>query len=186
MAAVAAEEETARSKQNPIVIPDMDIPTELSSLLPNINEPIVRPETWRQVALTVLALLKVARWTTTLVYQATHICTSKDIGILSLIISSVAIASWVYSALRPSIRPSCTPYYNLFMLYLSFFLASLVILYKASTSNTGNIGFSWGQLAQVLDAFITFTGLAAIVNMPLATIGKLKVDEDVLPVLIFL
>ncbi|KAF8594789.1 hypothetical protein BDV93DRAFT_501773 [Ceratobasidium sp. AG-I] len=178
VAAVAAEEEAARSKSNPAAVIDADIPTELSSLLPNKNVSANRADSWRQIALTVCALLEVARWITSLVYNATHPDTPGNLGIFSLIVTSTAIASWVYSALRPGIRPSCTPYYDLFTLYLSYFLAALVTLYEASTSSTGDIGFTCGRLARVFDVFITFMGLVAIVNMPLSAIGQPEVAED--------
>lgn len=181
VAAVVAEEEAARTKPKPTDVPDSDIPTERSSLLPNTNAPITRPDTWRQVALTAFAILEVAGWTTNLVHQATHLHASNGVGIFGLVITATAVASWVYSALRPSIRPSRTPYYDLFILYLSYFLASAVGLYEASTSTTGSLGFSWGRLAQVLDSLITFAGLVAIVNMPLSIIGKPEVDADVWP-----
>lgn len=178
-AAVAAEEEAARTKPKPTAVPDADIPTERSSLLPNSNAPITKPDTWRQVALTGFALLEVTGWTINLVNQATHLNTSNGVGIFGLVTTATAVASWVYSALRPSIRPSRTPYYDLFILYFSYFLASTVALYEVSTSVVGPIGFSWGRLAQVLNALITFAGLVVIVNMPLSTIGKPEVDEDV-------
>ncbi|KAF8598207.1 hypothetical protein BDV93DRAFT_498959 [Ceratobasidium sp. AG-I] len=178
VAAVAAEEDAARTKPKPTAVPDSDIPTERSSLLPNNNAPITRPDTWRQVALTVFALLEVTGWTISLVNQATHLHASNGVGVFGLVVTATAVASWVYSALRPSIRPSRTPYYDLLIIYISYFLASSVALYEASTSVIGPIGFSWGRLTQVLNALITFAGLVVIVNMPLNTVEKSEVDED--------
>ena len=179
MAAVAAEEDAARTNPKPTALPDADIPTERSSLLPNNNAPTTRPDTWRQVALTVFALLEVAGWTISLVNQATHLRVSDGVGTFGLVVTATGVASWVYSALRPSIRPSRTPYYDLLILYISYFLASSVGLYEVSTSVVGPIEFSWGRLAQVFNALITFAGLVVIVNMPLNTIEKSEVDEEV-------
>jgi hypothetical protein len=156
-------------------VPDSDIPTERSSLLPHANTSTIRPETWRQVALTVLALLEVAGWTVAVVYKATRVHS----GIFGLVTAVIALASWVYAALRPSIRPSRTPYYDLFTIYSSHFLAACVALYELSTSSTGDIGLSYSRLGQVSNSLLTLVGLVIIVNMPLNITTKPEADENV-------
>ncbi|CAE7216653.1 unnamed protein product, partial [Rhizoctonia solani] len=173
VAAVEAEEAAANNKPKATQVPDSDIPTERSSLLPNRNVLITRPDTWRQVTFTVLALLETAGWTVVVVNRATH-----GAGLLAFVVSIAALVSWVYAALRPSIRPSRTPYYDLFSIYFSHFLAACVALYEASTSTTGNIGFSTERVGQVLNSLLTIVGLVAIVNMPLTITGEPEADED--------
>ncbi|CAE6413166.1 unnamed protein product [Rhizoctonia solani] len=173
IAAVEAEEAAANTKPKAVPVPDSDIPTERSSLLPNSGAPTTRPETWRQITLTVLALLETAGWIVAVVNRARH-----SAGLLALTTAIAALVSWVYAALRPSIRPSRTPYYDLFGIYFSHLLAACVALYEASTSATGSIGFSTDRLAHVLNSLLTFVGLVAIVNMPLSLAGKPEVNED--------
>ncbi|CAE6351129.1 unnamed protein product [Rhizoctonia solani] len=173
IAAVEAEEAAANTKPKAVPIPDSDIPTERSSLLPSARAQTTRPDNWRQITFTVLALLETAGWAVAVVNQARH----RD-GLLALVTVIVALVSWVYAALRPSIRPSRTPYYDLLGIYFSHFLAACVALYEASTSATGSIGFSTDRLAHVLNSLLTFVGLVAIVNMPLSLTGKPEVNED--------
>lgn len=158
-------------------MPDPDIPTERSSLLPSRGTPITRPDAWRQVTLTVLATLQVAGWTATTVFKAYDLG-SNDVGTFSLVVPTIALVSWVYAVLRPTIRPSCTPYYDLFTINFSHFLAACVALYEDSTTN-GDIGLSFGRLSHVLNALMTLIGLVVIVNMPLELSARPEADEDV-------
>ncbi|CAE6421059.1 unnamed protein product [Rhizoctonia solani] len=173
VAAVEAEEAAANIKPKPTPAPDADIPTERSSLLPNSSVPITRPDPWRQVTFAVLALLETAGWAAVVVNRARH-----SDGLLALVTAITALVSWVYAALRPSIWPSRTPYYDLFTIYFSHFLAACVALYEASTSTTGSIGFSAGRVGQVLNSLVTFVGLVIIVNMPLTIAGEPEINED--------
>ncbi|KEP50340.1 multidrug resistance-associated ABC transporter [Rhizoctonia solani 123E] len=173
VAAVEAEEAAANIKPKAAPAPDADIPTERSSLLPNSGAPITRPDSWRQVTFTVLAVLETAGWTAVVVNRARH-----SDGLLAFVTAIVALVSWVYAALRPSIRPSRTPYYDLFTIYFSHFLAACVALYEASTSTTGSIGFSTERVGQVLNSLLTFVGLVVIVNMPLTIAGEPEINED--------
>ncbi|CAE6437640.1 unnamed protein product [Rhizoctonia solani] len=173
VAAVEAEEAAANAKPKATPVPDADIPTERSSLLPNKNIPITRPDTWRQITFTVLALLETAGWTVAVVNRARH-----SAGLLDSATAITALVSWVYATLRPGIRPSRTPYYDLLAIYSSHFLAACVALYEASTSTTGSIGFSTERVAQVLNLLLTLVGLVAVVNMPLTISGDPEVDED--------
>ncbi|KAG8762089.1 hypothetical protein FRC11_011215 [Ceratobasidium sp. 423] len=172
IAAVEAEEAAANIKPKTTPVPDFDIPTERSSLLSNNGAP-TRPDTWRQITLTVLSLLETSGWAAVVAYQAKH-----SAGLLALVTAIIALVSWVYAALRPSIRPSRTPYYDLFTIYFSHFLAACVALYEASSLATGSIGFSTGRLGHGLNSLLTFVGLVVIVNMPLSITGKPEVDED--------
>ncbi|KAF8756276.1 P-loop containing nucleoside triphosphate hydrolase protein [Rhizoctonia solani] len=171
--AVEVEEAANNTKPKATPPPDADIPTERSSLLPNSGTQATRPDSWRQITFTVLALLETAGWTAAVVDRARH-----GAGLLALVTAIVALVSWVYAALRPNIRPSRTPYYDLLTIYFSHFLAACVALYESSTSATGSIGFSTDRLAHVISSLLTFVGLAAIVNMPLSLTGKPEVDED--------
>ncbi|CAE6396795.1 unnamed protein product [Rhizoctonia solani] len=173
IAAVEAEEAAANTKPKATPVPDPDIPTERSSLLPNSNVPVTRPDTWRQITFTVLALLETAGWTVATVNRA-----KSSVGVLALVTTIVALVSWVYAALRPSVRPSRTAYYDLFSIYLSHFLAACVALYEVSSSTTGSVGFSTERIAHVLNSLLTFVGLVVIVNMPLSLSGNPEVDED--------
>ncbi|KAH7334355.1 hypothetical protein B0J17DRAFT_770708 [Rhizoctonia solani] len=173
IAAVEAEEAAANTKPKATPVPDPDIPTERSSLLPNSSVPITRPDAWRQITFTVLALLETAGWTVAVANRA-----KSNIGGLALVTAIAALVSWVYAALRPSIRPSRTAYYDLFSIYLSHFLAACVALYEASSSATGSVGFSTERIAYVLNSLLTFVGLVLIVNMPLSLSGMPEVDED--------
>lgn len=176
--AVAAEEAAAQTKPKTVDVPDADIPTERSSLLPQ-SRPTTRPDTWRQIALTLFAVLEVAGWTTGLVRRATNLHTSSDAGVFGLVTTAVALASWVYAALRPTLRPLRTPYYDLLTLYLTHFLAACVGLYEASTATNGDAALSLGRLARVLDSMMTVGGLVVIANMPLNLTSKPEVDEEV-------
>ncbi|CCO38156.1 hypothetical protein BN14_12321 [Rhizoctonia solani AG-1 IB] len=80
IAAVEAEEAAANTKPKAVPIPDSDIPTERSSLLPSARAQTTRPDTWRQITFTVLALLETAGWAVTVVNQARH----RD-GLLALV-----------------------------------------------------------------------------------------------------
>ncbi|ELU39887.1 hypothetical protein AG1IA_06083 [Rhizoctonia solani AG-1 IA] len=111
---VSSEFEEAANNTKPKATPppDADIPTERSSLLPNSGTQATRPDSWRQITFTVLALLETAGWTAAVVDRARH-----GAGLLALVTAIVALVSWVYAALRPNIRPSRTPYYDLLTIY---------------------------------------------------------------------
>ncbi|KAG8768254.1 hypothetical protein FRC12_005683 [Ceratobasidium sp. 428] len=177
VAAVAAEEEAAKIKPKTVTVPVADIPTERTSLLPQTG-PVTRPDTWRQVGLTLLATLEVAGWIVALVRRATSLHNSNGVGIFGLVTTAVALSSWVYAALRPTIRPSRTPYYDLLTLYITHFLAACVGLYEASTASTGVDVFSLTHLGRVVDSIITIAGIVIIVDMPLAITGEPESDEE--------
>ncbi|QRV83260.1 ABC transporter [Ceratobasidium sp. AG-Ba] len=183
VAAVAAEEEAANIQPKTVTVPDADIPTERTSLLPQTG-PVTRPDTWRQVALTLLATLQVAGWTISLVRRAASLHPSNGVGIFNLVSVAIRLASWTYAALRPNVRPSRTPYYDLLALYSTHFLAACVGLYEASTVPTSDSSLTVGHLGRVLDSMITLAGVVLIVNMPLNITGKPeKNEEDLLPAL---
>ncbi|KAG9084654.1 hypothetical protein FRC06_003960, partial [Ceratobasidium sp. 370] len=177
VAAVAAEEEAANIKPKTVAVPDADIPTERTSLLPQTG-PVTRPDTWRQVGLTLFATLEVVGWTISLVRRATDIHASNTVGIFSLVTTAIALASWVYAALRPTIRPSRTPYYDLLTLYFTHFLAACVGLYEASTAPAGNDVLTLGHFGRVADAIVTLAGMTIIVDMPLDITAKPEVDDE--------
>ncbi|KAF8601971.1 P-loop containing nucleoside triphosphate hydrolase protein [Ceratobasidium sp. AG-I] len=166
--AVAAEEAAnAQTKPGYSPVPDADVPEERS------QPPNQRPDTWRQIALTVIPLLELIGWTVGLVLSATG-----NGNVITVVTSCVVLASWVYAALRPNLRPSCTPYYDLLILYFAQFLAACVALYEASTTGVPGGGLRWSRLAREFDAILTFGGIITIINMPLHLSGKPQVDAE--------
>ncbi|KAG8738112.1 hypothetical protein FRC10_007279 [Ceratobasidium sp. 414] len=173
VAAIAAEEEAANIKPKTVAVPDADIPTERTSLLPQTGL-VTRPDTWRQVALTLVATLEVVGWTIGLVRRATN----PHAGIFSLVTTAIALASWVYAALRPTIRPLRTPYYDLLTLYFTHFLAACVGLYEAATAPASDVALTLGHFGRVADSIVTLAGMVMIVNMPLDITANPGVDEE--------
>ncbi|KAG9119646.1 hypothetical protein FRC07_005246, partial [Ceratobasidium sp. 392] len=159
-----------------VTVPDADIPTERTSLLPQTG-PVTRPDTWRQVGLTILAVIEVTGWTVALIRRATNLPASNGVGILGLVTTAVALASWVYAALRPTLHPSRTPYYDLLTLYFTHFLAAGVSLYEASIASSNN-AFTLSHLGRVVDSILTLAGIVMVVDMPLSITGKPESDEE--------
>ncbi|KAG8739619.1 hypothetical protein FRC10_005390 [Ceratobasidium sp. 414] len=158
--AVEAEEAKQRNT-NPA--PDADLPTEHTRLLTTADR-IQRPKLWRQLVLAALAVLEIAGWTATLARQTT----GKYSSVFNVVTSSVRLGSWVYAALRPNLAPSCTPYYDLLVLYGCHFLAACVALYEVGP----------GNIVPVVDVLVTLAGMSAIVTMPLRVSGEPEVDAE--------
>ncbi|KAJ1301639.1 hypothetical protein OPQ81_008884 [Rhizoctonia solani] len=149
IAGVEAEEAAANTKPKATPVPDSDIPTERSSLLSNSG-----PH-----------------------YSTRHLAPNYSHCIGSPGDDRMDYGSCLSSKAQCRIRPSRTPYFDLFSIYFSHFLAASVALYEASAA-AGDIGFSTGRLGHVLNSLLTFVGLVVIVNMPLSITGKAEVDED--------
>ncbi|KAG8737214.1 hypothetical protein FRC10_008460 [Ceratobasidium sp. 414] len=148
------------------------MPSEQTPLLSLHTPSTVRPEFWRQTILTLLGLLESIGWTYALVFYARN---AHSIGTFIVLITSLSLVSWVYSTLRPGLRPSCTPYYDLFTIYGAHFLAAGFRIYE--TAGMGH-GFSLARLIFVLDATLSLLGLVVILSMPLNGLGKFYDDED--------
>ncbi|CAE6434018.1 unnamed protein product [Rhizoctonia solani] len=170
IAAVAAEEDAeAMSKPGAAMPPDADFPNESSPLLERASTESEKPPGWRQFVLSLIPILEIAGWTVDLVHQATL-----GAGFFGVIAPAVVIVSWVYAGLRPHLRPSCTPYYDLLLLYLSQFVSACVTLYEGSVA-----GVPGGDHAgRIIDAFLTLGGITIILNMPLESFGEPTVDAE--------
>ncbi|KAG8741815.1 hypothetical protein FRC12_015533, partial [Ceratobasidium sp. 428] len=77
--------------------------------------------------------------------------------------------------LRPSLKPSCTPYYDLFTIYGAHFLATCFRAYQLVWREDE---FGIARLIFTLDASLSLLGLVIILNMPLNVFGKFHDDED--------
>ncbi|KEP50725.1 multidrug resistance-associated ABC transporter [Rhizoctonia solani 123E] len=173
--AVTAEEDAeAVTKSGTAMSPDADFPNESSPLLERASTKTEKPPAWRLFALTLVPILEIAGWTVELVHQAR----SDRSGILTVITPAVVLVSWVYAGLRPNLRPSYTPYYDLLFLYFSQFVSACVSLYQVSMSGAPSDGFRWAHFGRVLDAFLTLGGITVILNMPLESFGKPIVDAE--------
>ncbi|KAG8717176.1 hypothetical protein FRC09_014649 [Ceratobasidium sp. 395] len=104
-----------------------DIPSEQTPLLFTQSSPPVRPKLWRQIALTLLGAAESAGWAYALVLYTLN---SRTLGSFSVFTTTLSLASRVYSMLRPSLKPSCTPYYDLFTIYGAHFLATCFRAYQ--------------------------------------------------------
>jgi predicted acyltransferase len=98
---------------------------------------------------------------------------------LAISATVVTIVSWVYAALRPIIRPSRTPYYDLFTLYLAQLIAACVGIYESFTLAGQNTELSSGQFASGLSASISLVGVVVILNMPLTVVRNIQVENTV-------
>lgn len=86
-----------------------------------------RPAFWRQLLLTFLGVVETFVWSLVLVS-----CMKNSNGAIMFQVTRMIapLVSWVYGTLQPNLRPSCTPYYDLFTVYLAYFLASCLSLYE--------------------------------------------------------
>lgn len=132
-----------------------------------------RPKFWRQLLLTLLGIVETFGWSLALVSLAKKTSNANSFDVTRAV---VPLVSWVYGTLRPNLRPSCTPYYDLFTLYLAYFLAACLALYESLIS--GEIGFTPARLFIILDIFLTLGGLVLISGMPLNTVES-REDQDV-------
>ncbi|KAH7322247.1 ABC transporter type 1, transmembrane domain-containing protein [Rhizoctonia solani] len=174
IAAVAAEEDAeAVSKPGTAVLSDADFPNESSPLLERATTESEKPPGWRQFVLTLIPILGIAGWTVDLVHRATL-----GAGIVTVITPGVVLVSWVYAGLRPNLRPSCTPYYDLLLLYLSQFVSICVALYEGSVTGAPSGGFLTGNAGRIFDAFLILGGITIILNMPLESFGEPTVDAE--------
>jgi hypothetical protein len=118
-------------------------------------------------------------WTTNLVFRATHIYSSRTYHVLAVLEAAVTTASWVYAALRPVIRPSRTPYYDLFTLYLAQLISACVGIYESFALTGQNTKLSSSQFALGLSALISLVGVVVILNMPLTVVRKIPLEDTV-------
>ncbi|CAE6492879.1 unnamed protein product, partial [Rhizoctonia solani] len=175
IAVVAAEEDAeAVSKPGSASLPEANFPNESSPLLERASTQNQKPPGWRQFALTLIPILEIAGWTADLVHQAI----SGQAGIFNVITRATILVSWVYAGLRPNLRPSYTPYYDLLLLYFSQFVSACVSVYEGSVTGTPGDGFPWGHIGRVFDTFLTLGGISIIVNMPLESFGDPTVDPE--------
>ncbi|CAE6397156.1 unnamed protein product [Rhizoctonia solani] len=173
-AVIAEEDAEAVTKSGAATSPDADFPNESSPLLERASTKTEKPPAWRQFVLTLVPVLEIAGWAVELVHQAR----SDRSGILTVITPAVVLVSWVYAGLRPNLRPSYTPYYDLLFLYFSQFVSACVSLYHVSMSGAPSDGFRWGHFGRVFDAFLTLGGITIILNMPLESFGEPNVDAE--------
>ncbi|KAF8593263.1 hypothetical protein BDV93DRAFT_461555, partial [Ceratobasidium sp. AG-I] len=131
----------------------------------------------RQIALTAIALLETIGWTWSLV----SVATSGNPSVFLIVTTAIPLGAWTYAFLRPLVRPSVTPYYDLFVLYLSQLLASCLSLYEASTTTSGDVHHSFRRVAITANALAILLGLGFISNMPLEATIKPALGQDGLP-----
>lgn len=158
---------------------DPSIPTEDTPLLLGRDLSGTRLDTWRQVTLTLIALFQVAIWTTNIVLHAKGFGNLAGLDLFGIATSAVTLLSWVYAVLRPNIRPSHTPYYDLFVIYVSHLLAACVGVYDLLNNTSGSFRLGFGHCACLFNVLMSLAGVIVIVNMPLSVVRDLEVDETV-------
>ncbi|KAG9120092.1 hypothetical protein FRC07_004567, partial [Ceratobasidium sp. 392] len=137
--------------------PTDELVNELTPLLSDRGVLATQPDVWRQVALVSLAFLQIVGWTTRLIFLAQY---AEFFEGYRTVISTaiVALVSWIYAALRPILRLSRTPYYDLFTIY------------------GARIGFNW--VLRGCNVLICLAGLVVIAGMPLSVMPNRRVEES--------
>ncbi|QRW04429.1 ABC transporter [Ceratobasidium sp. AG-Ba] len=166
-------DEVLQKKETPCAT---EIPSEQTPLLSHSTPTnTTRPKTWRQVVLTLVGLIESAGWTYALIIHGQN---AHRMDTFNMAATTACLVSWIYAALRPNLKPSCTPYYDLFTVYSSQFLATSVRIYETAGVGYGDGGAWSTKSVFILDAGLSFLGLVVIFMMPLNVLGKFYNDED--------
>ena len=134
---------------------------------------------WRTLCLAIPALLETVAWLTLSSYRLVMFDFSKSQAAYDLWAPFLVAISWFYSSIKPVMRPSPTPPYDLFILYFVHIFTALLSVGSATYRHYvyGDIVSSTYVLATTLH-FIILGGLLAIVfSMPLG-VPTTRVDKQ--------
>ncbi|KAG9104963.1 hypothetical protein FRC07_009677, partial [Ceratobasidium sp. 392] len=170
-----AEEGKSKTQSNIPSSPTDKLVNEFTPLLSDRGVLATQPDVWRQVTLVSLAFLQIVGWITRLIFLAQNAEFFEGYGtVISTAI--VTLVSWIYAALRPIVRPSRTPYYDLFTIYGARFLGACIGIYGSYDLATDRTGFNW--VLRGCNILICLAGLVVIAGMPLSVTQNPRVEES--------
>lgn len=128
--------------------------------------------TWRTVLFSVVGLLQTLVW---LGHASFHLYTdSPKKRILGGLFPFLVACSWLYTSLRPIVRPSLTPQYDVLAVYVALLCGGSLKL-AGALYHSHWVPLDW--IAVWLNAFGLVVVLSVILSMPLNIPGR-RVDKE--------